>query len=100
MTPLLTLTEFEPLDGYRLQLSFNDGRTGTVDLASRVTTESRTIIAPLRDLTVFRQVRLEHGSLTWLQGSISPRSSSISWLFGMTQQAIVYLRNPREAQRV
>ena len=68
MTPRLTLTEFEPLDGYRLQLSFNDGRTGTIDLASTVTTDSRPVFAPLRDLAVFRQVRLEHGSLAWPTG--------------------------------
>ncbi len=68
MTPLLALTGFELLSEYRVRLTFDDGRTVMADLASIVSADPRTVFAQLRDADIFRNARLEHGTLAWPNG--------------------------------
>jgi hypothetical protein len=66
MQPCPVVTDFNVLDGYRLELTFSDGVRGTVDLSNRILGRGG-IFAPLEDLKYFRQVRLDNdlGTLVW-----------------------------------
>jgi hypothetical protein len=46
-----------PLDGYRLHLSFEDGASGVVDLATQIV--FRGVFEPLRDPEYFQLVRVD-----------------------------------------
>jgi len=59
------LTEVKPLSGYRLKVRFQDGLEGLVDMSTLVRSENAGVFAALRDETVFRQVFLEYGAVTW-----------------------------------
>lgn len=56
------------LGGYRLRLQFSDGSAREVDLAGELYGE---VFEPLRDVTVFRQVRLNRDTNTieWPTGA-------------------------------
>ena len=58
----------EPIHEYRLRLRFEDDVEGIVDLASL---SFRGVFAPLKDLTYFRQVRVdkELGTIVWPNGA-------------------------------
>jgi hypothetical protein len=64
----LRIESVEPLDGYRLRLSFNDGATRVVDLEPELWGP---IFEPLRDASVFRQVAVDHelGTIVWPNGA-------------------------------
>jgi hypothetical protein len=57
------------LGDYRLQLRFEDGVEGVVDLAKRVS--FRGVFEPLRDTSYFAQVRVnpELGTVVWPNGA-------------------------------
>ncbi|MEQ8209552.1 MAG: DUF2442 domain-containing protein [Lacipirellulaceae bacterium] len=56
------------IDGYRIQLKFQDGTTGTVDLADELWGP---VFEPLRDLQEFQkfEVHPELETLTWPNGA-------------------------------
>ena len=54
-----------PLPGYRLQVQFVDGLTGTVDLAALIASPSAGVFAGLRDVAMFNRVNVEFGAVTW-----------------------------------
>src|SRR6266487_1197673 len=62
---LRDIVEVRPLGGYRLYLRFEDGIAGELDFAGRLRFEE--VFAPLRDPTVFAQVRIhpELGTVVW-----------------------------------
>ena len=64
---LLRITAVEPLDGYRLRLTFNDGVVTEADFIDDVWGP---LGEPLRDLSYFRQVRVDEESRTivWPNG--------------------------------
>ena len=66
---LLDVVEAIPLDGYRLQLRFEDGVEGVVDVAECVTFTG--VFAPLRDRAKFDTVRVnpELGTVCWPWGA-------------------------------
>jgi hypothetical protein len=66
---LKDIVEVRPLSGYRLYLRFEDGVAGELDLSSRLRFEG--VFAPLRDPTVFAQVRIhpELGTVVWPNGA-------------------------------
>jgi hypothetical protein len=68
MTSLPHVTSVEPLDGYRLRLTFDDGVVGVVDLSEELWGP---MFEPLRDPTVFAQVRVdvEMGTVVWPNGA-------------------------------
>jgi Protein of unknown function (DUF2442) len=64
---VLRVTAVEPLDGYNLRISFNDGLVRDVDLSGLL---HGSLGEPLRDLAFFRQVRLDEEARTivWPNG--------------------------------
>ena len=63
------VTAVQPLDGYRLELKFNDGTVGVVNLEGWLIGAGG-VFAPLEDLAFFKQVRLstEAGTIEWPNG--------------------------------
>jgi hypothetical protein len=53
------------LPGFRLQVRFNDGLEGTVELGGFIHSASAGVFAALRDESLFRQARIELGVVTW-----------------------------------
>jgi hypothetical protein len=66
---LKDIVEVRPLEGYRLHLRFEDGKSGDIDLAQIIRFEG--VFAPLKDHTQFSQVRLncELGTVEWPCGA-------------------------------
>ena len=65
------IEQVEYLGEYRLRLTFADGLTGEVDLASKFDAEVGPVFEPLRDQTFFAQVRVdtELGTIVWPNGA-------------------------------
>jgi len=57
-----------PLDGYRLNLTFNDGCQRIFDCLPLI--EKYQLFAPLRDKEVFNCVSLDGWTVCWLDGTI------------------------------
>ncbi len=64
----LHVTEVRLMNAYELQLTFNDGVVKMVDLLGELYGE---IFAPLKDLSVFNQVRVnpETNTIEWPNGA-------------------------------
>jgi hypothetical protein len=64
---MLRVTDVEPLDGYRLRVSFNDGLVHEIDCAFLL---HGALGEPLRDRGYFRQVRVDQDARTivWPNG--------------------------------
>lgn len=62
---MLHISNAQYLGDYRVRLSFNNGREGVADLRAMIFGEPRTVFAPLREGSVFRQLFIEHGALCW-----------------------------------
>lgn len=67
---VLRVTDVQPLDGYRLRISFNDGVVREVDFGPQLELADGTLAEALRDPTYFRQVRVDRDSRTivWPNG--------------------------------
>lgn len=59
------VTEVMALSQYRLGVRFADGVNGVVDMSGLVLSPDAGVFSSLRDESVFRQVRLELGAVTW-----------------------------------
>jgi hypothetical protein len=59
------VAHLEVLSEFRLQVRFNDGTGGTVELGDFLNSSSAGVFAALRDETAFRQARVELGAVTW-----------------------------------
>jgi len=65
------------LPGYRLAVTFMDGRCGTVDCSSILEASNPGIYAPLATPDFFAQAHIELGAVTWPNGAdIDP-----AWLY-------------------
>jgi len=53
------------LADFRLSVTFVDGLSGTVDMSEMITSPSAGVFADLRDESLFDQVFVEHGAVTW-----------------------------------
>jgi hypothetical protein len=64
----LHITNVKYLHNYQLWISFNDGSEGIVDLVSELW---GTVFEPLKDLTLFSQVKLdtELSTVAWPNGA-------------------------------
>lgn len=61
------IIEVKPAPGYVLELRFNDGACGSVDLSSRL---FGPMFEPLQDVKLFNQVRVdEFGAISWPNGA-------------------------------
>ncbi len=65
---ILHVTEAEYINDYRVELVFNDGRKGIADLSNSL---SGTVFAPLKDKSLFNQLKLdkELETITWPNGA-------------------------------
>lgn len=59
------VVETRPLDGFRLHVRFVDGLEGEVDMSALVRSPAAGIFARLTDPSLFAQVFVEHGAVTW-----------------------------------
>jgi hypothetical protein len=66
---LKDITAVRPLEDYRLQLCFEDGVEGQIDVAQLVALTG--VFAPLKDRSYFTQVRVdpELGTICWPNGA-------------------------------
>jgi hypothetical protein len=62
------VTEVVALPGYQLQVRFQDGSEGVVDLSRLIHSDEAGVFASLCNMTVFAQVYLELGVVTWPGG--------------------------------
>ncbi len=56
----------EALEGYKLRVTFTDGTSRVVDFENDL---KGRLFGPLRDLSLFRQVKVEGGTLVWPNGA-------------------------------
>lgn len=59
------LTKVKPLPNYELEVEFNDGTHGFVEMISLITSDRAGVFAALKDKSIFNQAHLDHGVLTW-----------------------------------
>ncbi|MBI5633254.1 MAG: DUF2442 domain-containing protein [Nitrospirae bacterium] len=59
------VTDVKVLSTYRLEVCFADGLKGVVDMSKLVQSEDAGVFSALRDDSLFRQVRIELGVVTW-----------------------------------
>ncbi|MBF0387911.1 MAG: DUF2442 domain-containing protein [Candidatus Omnitrophica bacterium] len=61
------VTQLKVLDGYRLEVSFEDGLHGVVTLSDRL---FGPVFEPLKDESIFAQARIDDfGVVTWPNGA-------------------------------
>lgn len=59
------VADVEALPGFRLQVRFNDGTAGTVEMADFINSGAAGVFAALRDEKLFRQVTVTLGAVAW-----------------------------------
>lgn len=59
------LTSIKPLMNYKIEVVFNDGTKGCIDMKKLILSDKAGIFAELKDNNLFNQAYLEHGVLTW-----------------------------------
>lgn len=55
-------------DGYKIEVTFNDGSSHLVDFENTISNDSRAIVSALKDLTVFKDFSIQHHTLAWANG--------------------------------
>jgi hypothetical protein len=68
MKPVVHVTSVEPLERFRLRLTFEDGTVGEIDLADDLWGP---VFEPLKDRDLFTQVSVdgECGTIVWPNGA-------------------------------
>jgi hypothetical protein len=66
MEKLARVKSVEPLKGYTLRVTFTDGVIRVVDFKNDL---KGPIFEPLKDVKLFRQVKVETGTLVWPNGA-------------------------------
>jgi hypothetical protein len=61
------VTTIEYRGGYVFRVTFDDGAAGDVDFSEYL--DLGPVFAPLRDLSYFRQARIEGGTIAWPNGA-------------------------------
>lgn len=61
--PLIQITSAVPSGSYRLQLTFNNGDKGEIDLSRHI--QFLQGLAPLADPAFFQHVYIDHGTICW-----------------------------------
>ncbi|MBI4565779.1 MAG: DUF2442 domain-containing protein [Planctomycetes bacterium] len=63
---LIRIRTVEPLEGYKLKVGFTDGTFRVIDFENEL---KGPIFGPLKELALFRQVKVEYGTLVWPTGA-------------------------------
>jgi hypothetical protein len=66
MAKLVRVKTVEPLEGYKLRVGFTDGTSRVVDFEKDL---AGRLFGALKDVNLFRQVRVEDGTLIWPNGA-------------------------------
>lgn len=56
------------IDGYKIDITFDDGTRHVVDLESVVFSDGRKIVSELRDLHLFKDFSIQRHTLAWKNG--------------------------------
>lgn len=59
------LAKVTPLPNYELEVEFNDGSRGFVEMAKLIMSDKAGFFAALKDREIFNKAHLEYGVLTW-----------------------------------
>lgn len=59
------LTKIKPLPNYELEVEFNDGAHGFVEMVKLIMSDKAGVFAALKDRDLFNKAYLEYGVLTW-----------------------------------
>lgn len=80
---LKDVTSVDTIGDFRLRLTFEDGKTGEIDLAKHVSFSG--IFAPLKDPKTFNTVRVdpELGTICWPNGADIYPVVLYSWVFNV-----------------
>ena len=65
---MLAVNRAEYVEDYKLRLSFNDGKTGEVDLHRTISEDPRSIVSELRDVDKFKDFRIDFDTVCWSNG--------------------------------
>ncbi len=81
---LKDVTSVEFIGDFRLRLTFDDGKSGEVDLAKHIAFTG--IFAPLKDPNVFRTGRVDPdlGTICWPNGADVDPVVLYSWVFSVS----------------
>ena len=59
------LSKVKPLSNYELEVEFNDGVHGIVEMVKLIMSDQAGVFAALKDQDLFNKAHLEYGVLTW-----------------------------------
>ena len=59
------LSKVKPLPNYELEVEFNDGLHGIVEMVRLIMSDKAGVFAALKDQDLFREVHIEYGVVTW-----------------------------------
>lgn len=59
------LTKVKPLPNYELEVEFNDGVQGVVEMVQLIMSDKAGVFAILKDQDLFNKAHLEYGVPTW-----------------------------------
>ena len=59
------LTKVTPLANYEIEVEFNDGAHGIVEMVKLIMSEHAGVFSALKDRDLFNKAHLEYGVLTW-----------------------------------
>ncbi|HHE33011.1 MAG TPA: DUF2442 domain-containing protein [Chlorobaculum parvum] len=62
---MLEVKKAEYMGDYLINLSFNNGKSGVVDLEQALLDDKRAVFATLRDKSNFRNFKVEHDTIVW-----------------------------------
>lgn len=62
---MLEINHAEYKGNYTINLTFNDGRTGIVDLEQTIFDDNRKVFSPLREKSYFKNFTVEHSTIVW-----------------------------------
>lgn len=59
------LSKVKPMTNYELEVEFNDGTRGIVEMVKLIMSDKAGVFAALKDQDLFNKAHLEYGVLTW-----------------------------------
>ena len=66
---MLGVSKAKYIEGYKVHLTFTDGRCGEVDLREFICNDHRPIFIELKDDKIFHRFRLKFNTLIWPNGA-------------------------------